>query len=306
MTVADTFEAAREAAFKLRINYQAEQAAATFGDEGAKVKNSGMVAGALKWANELLKTGDISGALAGAATTIEGSYSTPPQHHNPIELFSTTCVWRGQILTVYEPSQFVYGLKNALAKRLGIEDSDIEIISNFVGGAFGSKAQMTPRTGLVALAARRLGRPVKLVATRDQGFTIATYRAETRHRVVLGVDESNKLVAYAHEGDEATSRPDSYSVKGTEETAHLYTFGAIKTGLNIVHVDRNTPGFMRSPPVVPYVYALESAIDELAVKTGVDPVELRRLNDGKVDSFGKEWSSRSLMECYDQAAGKFG
>src|SRR3979409_2413751 len=104
----------------------------------------------------------------------------------------------------------------------------------------------------------------------------------------------------------STSRPDAYSVAGVEDSARLYGFGAVRTGVKIVHADRNTPGFMRSPPVVPYIYALESAMDELAVKLNMDPVELRRRNDAVKDATGKEWSSRSLMKCYDEAAIAFG
>ena len=187
-------------------------------------------------------------------------------------------------------------------KKLGIKPDKVHAVSHFVGGAFGSKAQLTPRTGLVALAAKKLNRPVKLVATRDQGFTIATYRAETRHRISIGAQKDGKITSFQHEGWEVTSRPDCYSVAGVEDSARLYGFGAVKTGVTMVHADRNTPGFMRSPPVVPYIYALESAMDELAVKLDMDPVELRRVNDSMTDATGKPWSSRSLMKCYDQAA----
>jgi len=148
---------------------------------------------------------------------------------------------------------------------------------------------------------------VKLVPSRDQGFTIATYRAETRHHIRLGAKRDGTITAYTHEGWEISSRPDPYVVAGVGESAHLYGFGAVKTKVNIVHADRNTPGFMRSPPVVPYIYALESAMDELAVKLGVDPIELRRINDTMTDPIkGKPYSSRSLMQCYDEAAKSFG
>ena len=147
---------------------------------------------------------------------------------------------------------------------------------------------------------------MKLVATRDQGFTIATYRAETRHQIRIGAQKDGKITSFQHEGWEVTSRPDAYSVAGVEDSARLYGFGAVKTDVTLVHADRNTPGFMRSPPVVPYIYALESAMDELAVKLNMDPVELRRVNDSMTDATGKEWSSRSLMKCYDQAAQAFG
>jgi xanthine dehydrogenase YagR molybdenum-binding subunit len=200
----------------------------------------------------------------------------------------------------------MYGLKNNAAAKLGISPDKVHGVSPFVGGAFGSKAQLTPRTGLVALAAKRLNRPVKLVATRDQGFTIATYRAETRHNISIGALKNGKITSFQHDGWEVTSRPDSYSVAGVEDSARLYGYAAVKTGVKMIHSDRSTPGFMRSPPVVPYIYALESAMDELAVKLKMDPIELRRTNDSTVDATGKHWSSRSLMKCYDQGAEAFG
>jgi xanthine dehydrogenase YagR molybdenum-binding subunit len=215
-------------------------------------------------------------------------------------------VWRDGELTIYEPSQFVYGLKNNLAHTLSVDPEKVHVISPFVGGAFGSKAQLTPRSALVAFAAKKLNRPLKLVVTRDQGFTVTTYRAETQHRIRIGADRSGRINSFIHEGWEVTSRPDPYAVAGVEDSARLYGYGAVKTHVQLVHADRNTPGFMRSPPVVPYIYALESAMDELAIKLDMDPVELRRVNDSMKDATGKEWSSRSLMKCYEQAAERFG
>jgi xanthine dehydrogenase YagR molybdenum-binding subunit len=304
LIVADSYEAAREAAYKVKASYALQAASATFGSDGLVEEDATKVSQQHK---EVPNKGDAGAALAGADVVIEAEYSTPAQHHNPMELFSTTCAWSGDRLTVYEASQFVYGLKNGVALRLGIDADKVRVVSPYVGGAFGSKGTMTPRTALVALAARRLNRPVKLVATRNQGFTIATYRAETRHRIRLGASRDGRLVGYSHEGWEISSRPDPYVVAGVEDSAHLYGFGAVQTKVNVVHADRNTPGFMRSPPVVPYIYAIESAMDELAVKLDMDPVELRRINDTATDPIdGKPYSSRSLMKCYDQAAAAFG
>ena len=304
LVLADSYEAAREAAYKVHANYIPAPPSATFGSDGLKVEDATKVSAQL---HELPKKGDAEAALAAADVVIDAEYGTPTQHHNPLELFTTTCAWEGDRLTIYEPSQFVYGLKNGVAQRLGIDPDNVRVVSHFAGGAFGSKGTMTPRTALIALAARKLNRPVKLVPTRDQGFTIATYRAETHHHVRLGARRDGKFVAYSHEGWEVSSRPDPYVVAGVKESAYLYGFGEVATKVNIVHADRNTPGFMRSPPVVPYIFALESAVDELAIKLSMDPVELRRVNDTMVDSVtGKRWSSRSLMACYDQAAAAFG
>jgi xanthine dehydrogenase YagR molybdenum-binding subunit len=304
VVLGDTLEAAQEGAAKVEASYAAERPSATFDAPGLTEDDITKVSQQHK---KLPQAGDAEAALAGADVAIDVEYATPTQHHNPMELFSTTAVWRDDKLTLYEPSQFVYGLRNGVATRLGIDREKVRVVSRYVGGAFGSKGGMTPRSALVALAAKRLNRPVKLVVTRDQGFTTATYRAETRHHIRLGARRDGKISGYSHEGWEVTSRPDPYGVAGVKDSARVYAYGAVKTKVNLVHADRNTPGYMRSPPVVPYIYALESAMDELAWKLDMDPVELRRINDTMTDPIdGKPWSSRSLMTCYDQAAAAFG
>ena len=303
VVLADTFEAAREGAYRTKISYAEEQASATFDSPGVTMEDASK---ANERAKELPQAGDAEAAISSAEVTLDAQYGTPTQHHNPIELFTTTCVWNDDELIVYEPSQFVFGLKNGVAQKLGVPAETVRVTSPFVGGAFGSKAQLSPRTGFIAYAAKKLNRPVKLVATRDQGFTIQTYRAETRHRIRMGARRDGKIVGFIHEGQEVTSRPDPYTVAGVEDSARVYHYGAVKTHVTLVHADRNTPGFMRSPPVVPYIYALESAVDELAIKLNMDPIELRRVNDSMTDTMGKQWSSRSLMQCYDEAAKAFG
>ena len=189
MVVADTFEAAREAAYKAKFSFNAEKPSAGFDSPGSTTK---------ELSKKTPQAGDAPAAYENAAVKLDVAYGTPTEHHNPIELFTTTAVWDNGQLTIYEPSQFMYGLKNNAAKKMGIDPDQVHAISPFVGGAFGSKAQLTPRTGLVALAAQKLNRPVKLVATRDQGFTIATYRAETRHKIQIGTDKDGKIVSFQH------------------------------------------------------------------------------------------------------------
>lgn len=300
IVVADTYEAAREAAHKVRVAYLAESPSATFDSPGIETE-----------ARRIERTpnpakGDAEAAFASAAVRIEARYSTPAQHHNAIELFTTTCAWNGPKLTVYEPSQFMWGSKALTATRLDLDPDDVRTISRYVGGAFGSKGP-NPRTAWVAIAARRVGRPVKLVPTRDQGFTIATFRAETRHHLKLGAARDGKLVSLSHAGWEVTSRPSGYNVAGVESTARMYACPNIATAVNVVHVDRNTPGYMRAPPETPYMFALESAMDELAYALDMDPIELRRVNDTQIDPVaGIPYSSRSLMECFDRGAERFG
>ncbi len=303
MAVADSLEAAREAAGKVEVVYRSETPTAGFDDPGAETKPVTEV----DESHEDPRTGDAQQAFDSAAVTIDQRYTTPTQHHNPMELYATTAVWEGDQLTIYEPSQWVWGLKHGVARQLGLDPAQVRAVSPYVGGAFGGKATVTPRTAIVALAARRLKRPVKLVVTRDQGFTTASYRAETRHRVRLGADRDGRLVSYMHEGWELTSRMDPYFNAGTDNTVHMYDAGTVWTRVNIVTADRNTPGFMRSPPEVPYMYALEAAMDELAVALRMDPVELRRRNDTmKSPISGARYTSRALMQCYDEAASAFG
>ena len=303
VVVADSYEAAREAAHKVVVDYAAEPPSATFDSPGVSEEPKKPSSPDAKDPAK----GDAAGAFAAAPVKIEARYSTPTQHHNPIELFTTTCVWDGPKLTIYEPTQSMYGLKNAVAKQLGIDPADVRTISRYVGGAFGSKGAATSRTAWIALAAKRLKRPVKLVPTRDQGFTVSTYRAETRHHLQLAAGKDGKLQALIHEGREVTSRPSGYNVSGVETTARMYACPNIATRVNVVHADRSTPGYMRAPPDTPYMFALESGMDELAYALGMDPIELRRRNDTRTDPLdGKPFSSRSLMKCFDAAAARFG
>ena len=303
IVIAETFEAAREAAHKVGVRYDGGAPSAVFGapdlvfEDGSKAVKS----------HKDAKVGDFGKAFDEAAVKIDARYSTPTQHHNPIELFSTTCSWDGDRLTVYEPSQTMYGLKNGLAAQLGIDADKVHALSPFVGGAFGSKGAMTPRTALIAAAARRVGRPVRLVATREQGFNVSTYRAETQHHVRLGATREGKITALGHDGWELTSRADGYLVGGTDTTARLYDIANVATKVQVVRADRATPGFMRSPPEVPYMFALESAMDELAVALNMDPVELRRINDTQVERIdGRPYSSRALLPCFEAASAQFG
>jgi len=304
LIVADHVEAASQAAALIKLSYVTKAPTASFGDPGAEILLAKSVS---PLHAEDPEVGNVEEALRGAAVTLEARYTTPTQHHNPIELFSTTCVWSDDELTVYEPSQNVYGFRAEIAKQLKIDLQKVRVISPYIGGAFGSKGPVTPRTAIVALAAKQLNRPVRCVVTRAQGFTTATFRAETQHHIRLGATEDGHLLGYTHEGWELTSRPDPYVVGGTDTTSRLYAYGAVSTKVNLVRADRNTPGFMRSPPETPYMFALESALDELALKLKIDPVEFRRLNDTMTDPIsGKPYSSRSLIACFDQAAKAFG
>ncbi len=303
VVVAETYEIARDAAHRIVVDYAAAPPSASLDSHGAETVDA--AAATFGWKDKV--AGDFTKAWDAAAVKVEAGYSTPAQHHNPIELFTTTAVWHGDELTIYEPSQFVYGLKHGVAKQLGIDPATVTVVNPFVGGAFGSKGIMTPRTAIVAALAKSLRRPVKLVPTRTQGFTVSTFRAETRHQVKLGADKAGKLTALSHDGWEVTSRTDDYKVGGTEATTQMYAIPNVASKVRIVRADRQTPGFMRSPPEVPYMFALECAIDEMAEKCGIDPVEFRRINDTQVSPVsGDAFTSRHLVECFAAASAAFG
>src|SRR5579871_3875130 len=181
IVLADTLEAAQEGAARVGVRYAAETPSATFDSPGAEsepAKSEGKP-------KPLPSVGDAGSAFAAAPVKIDQRYSTPTQHHNPMELFTTSAEWRDEKLILYEPSQFLQGLKTNVAKQIGADPANVRAISRYIGGAFGSRGAATGRTAWVALAAKRLNRPVKLEPTRTEGFTIATYRAETRHHVKL-------------------------------------------------------------------------------------------------------------------------
>jgi xanthine dehydrogenase YagR molybdenum-binding subunit len=303
VVLAESYEAARDASNRLIVTYEERSPTATFGDEGLVAKDA--TEGTPWFVHPAV--GDAEAAFAAASVKIDQRYATPIQHHNPIELFTTTASWEGDKLVVHEPSQFVVGMHLGIAAQLQLDPAKVRLVSPYVGGAFGAKGSVTPRTALVAMAAKRLGRPVKLVATRSQGFNLATYRAETRHRIRLGATAEGRLTSLTHEGEELTSRPDSFMLGGTEGTARLYAIPNVATTVTVQHADRDTPGYMRAPPEGPYMFALESAMDELAIELEMDPVELRRINDTPIELIeGRPYSSRSLKQCFEMASAAFG
>ncbi len=303
LAVAETQEAAEEAAALIRYTFA----------ESAAEPHLDLASGALEPLSTLssehhdIRLGDADAALARSNIAVDSRYATPIQHHNPIELFTTTCVWNGGRLTVHEPSKYVGALRHGLARQLGMDPDDIRVLCPFIGGHFGSKFGLSQHTALVALAAKRLGRPVSLVPSRRDCFTIANHRPETRHRVALAADADGRLRALIHEATMATSRFDDFAMEGTDVTAALYGCPEIRTREEVLRVDRNTPGPMRAPPEVPFVFALESAMDELAATLDMDPIELRRRNETRVrPEDGTPFATHPLMRCFDAGAAAFG
>lgn len=298
LVVAETLETAQQAATLVSVKIE------TTGQPVASIQAED--APAAKPVPEKLhppvQVGDLEAALTAADGTVEATYTTPVQHHNPIELYFNAAEWHNGQLTAYIPSQWVTGTRAALATVFKLPVEKVRVVSSVVGGAFGSKATVMSHTYLTAEAARRVNAPVKLYIGRDQMFTVGSFRPATIHRIRLSAKDGH-LSAIHHEQDGQTSAMDLIFLPGTEQTARLYGWQAIRTAERTIHTDTNTPGFMRAPAEVPGLFALESAIDELAYKIGADPVELRLASDSSKEPVeGLPWSSRSLAKCLHRGA----
>ena len=184
LTVADTVEAAEQAARALNLEYAAQQGSASMDDPGRKTETEEKPA---------VSVGDADAALGRAPVRIDQEYATPAQHHHPMELYATTASWNDGKLTIESPSQWVVGQRAGLATIFGIPVEDVHVVSPYVGGAFGCKATILPHTVLVAIAAQRLGRPVKLVVPRDAMFTVGSFRPATRNRIALGAARAGPI-----------------------------------------------------------------------------------------------------------------
>ncbi len=298
MVVAETVIGAREAAEKLALTYDAKPPATEINSDGVTREDV---------PKKAIDGGDFDAEFAASDVTVSGAFETAANTHNAMELFSTSAAWNGDNVTVYVPSQWVEGFQSGIADELGIDASQVTVISPYVGGGFGGKGSLFSFTALVAAAARDLGRPVKLTVTRQQGFTVASFRAETTQDVRLGAMADGTLRAVDHTGTELTSRADTYMVAGNEMTLRMYGSNAQRARVAVAHADRQTPGFMRAPAETPYFFAFESAVDELARSLKMDPVELRLKNDiDKEPVKGVPFTSRSLKECYREAGEMFG
>ena len=305
LVVADTLVAATEAADLVVADYEPEPFAVTLDADGATVLSQEETIPLPFLAD--VKVGDADTAFARSPVRIEGTYEHAPQHQVPMELISSVVEWRGDTVVVHEGTQNAGALRNGLARQLGIDAANVEVISPYVGGGFGQKNSLQPHLGPLAIVARRLGRPVKLVLPRPQTFHAASFRPATRHTVRLGADETGRLLAAVHEVDQQTSRHDLFPCLATEITSRLYGVPAFRGRQRLVQTDVQTPGYMRAPYESAAAFAFESAIDELAYVTGQDPVALRLANDTATDPVtGLPFSTRYLAECLRRGADRFG
>lgn len=305
LVVADTLVAATEAADLIHARYETEPFAVGIDAEGATsvVQEEAIPVPYLADIN----VGDADASFAASPVRVDETYEHSANHQVPMELLGGVVEWHGDTVVVHEGTQNAGALRNGLATQLGIDAAHVEVIAPFAGGGFGQRNSLQPHLGPLALAARRLGRPVKLVIPRRQMFHAASFRPMTRHRIRLGADTSGQLLAAIHEVDQQTSRHDLFPAMYTELTSRLYGVPSFRGRQRLVQTDVQTPGYMRAPFESAAAFAFESAIDELACATGQDPVALRLANDTAADPVtGLPFSSRYLAECLRRGAERFG
>ena len=224
-----------------------------------------------------------------------------------LEPHAIVAQWEGNRLTVHDSSQFIFGVQKDLAEVFSVPLENVRVLSPYVGGGFGCKGEAWGHVFLAVAAARTLQRPVKLSLTRKQLFTSNGHRPQTEQRVALGAGRDGKLTSIIHESISTTSMFDSFVEPCTVATQMMYASPNLYSITKVVSVNQGTPTFMRAPGETPGMYALESALDELASKLNIDPVQLRLINHADADPHdGKPWSSKSLKQCYQQAGDRLG
>jgi xanthine dehydrogenase YagR molybdenum-binding subunit len=304
LVVAQTLDQATYAGTLIRVEYAAERPV-VFSHETAK---ESVDPPQFLWP-VASSVGDADQGIAAADVKIEQTYTTSDRHHNQMEPHATTAVWdSGGSLTLYETTQHIFGAKELVAIVLGIPPEKINVVSHFLGGGFGGKAYVWPHTLLAALAAKVLERPVKVQLSRAQMYSMAGHQPATIQTVALGADKHGKLTGIRHDSITPTSVFDSYIEYAALASRSLWSAGGgISTSHKVVHVNRNTPTPMRSPMEALGHFALESAMDELAYATGVDPVQLRLINDTEIDPLsGRPFSTRAMRTCLTEGAARFG
>ncbi|SEB15713.1 xanthine dehydrogenase family protein molybdopterin-binding subunit [Paraburkholderia sartisoli] len=303
VVVAETLEQATDAARQLRITYQSVPATLDF----ARAKSTAHAPDRPQGRQTDTLRGNIGAGLANGTTRIDAVYTTPMEHHNPMEPHATLAIWDGPNLTLYDSTQGVSGAKTAVSKTFGIGADNVHVISPFVGGGFGCKGSSWSHVTLCAMAAKQTGRPVRLALERPQMFGPVGGRPMTEQHFVIAARGDGTLTGMRHDTYANTSVIEDWTETCAMVTRMLYAVPNQSTTHRLVPLNVGTPTFMRAPGETTGSFALESAMDELAWALKMDPVALRLKNYAEVDpQDNKPWSSKGLRECYRLGAEKFG
>jgi len=296
LVVADTFEQATAAAAVVKAEFEAEKPnlRESLDDyKGERKKGS--------------HRGNFDTAFGTSPVKVDQTYVTPIETHNPIEMHGSVAVWDRDQLTMFETTQGVVNHRVVMAQTLGIPIENVRVVTRFLGSGFGGKLFPWPHCAMNAVAARKLGRPVKLSLTRRMMFSSVGYRPRTEQRIRLGASSDGKLLALSHDYLNSTSMLDDFEEGCAEATPYLYSVANLSVTSGLVRRNLGAPMYMRGPGAVPGLYALESAMNELADELKIDPLKLRILNDAEKDEEKNiPFSSRHYRECLEVGAKKFG
>ncbi|HJX20190.1 MAG TPA: xanthine dehydrogenase family protein molybdopterin-binding subunit, partial [Steroidobacteraceae bacterium] len=295
LAVADTFEQASAAADAVKVTYREQKPNVERrlpSETNPKVES---------------ERGDAAKAFEAAEIQVDQTYDLPPATHNPIELHASVAVWDGSAFTLYETTQGVVNHRNVLAEMLGVPKENVRVVSKFLGSGFGNKLFPWTQSALAAAAARQLGKPVKFVVSRRMMFQSVGHRPRVTQRIQLSATRDGKLTSLRQDWVNHTSILDDYKENCGEATPFMYSVPNLRVTSALARRHVGTPTAMRGPGAVPGLWATESAMDELALKLKMDPVQLRLVNEPKIDEGLKiPFSSRHLEECLSTGAQKFG
>jgi xanthine dehydrogenase YagR molybdenum-binding subunit len=302
LVIAETLEQANHAATLMRVTYALEAPT-------TDITRVAPVAPTRKQSDQSSETrrGDAERALSASEVKVDQTYVIPRENHNPIEMHATIANWDGDRLTMWDKTQWVHNTADEIAAVFGMPAQNIRVISPFVGGAFGSGLRTWPHVTLAALGARVAKRPVKVMLSRREMYYGVGYRPHTVQRVALGASRDGRLAAIVHDGYQETSTYEEYSEALLNPSRFLHSCPNVYTRHRLAPMHVHTPTYMRAPGEVSGIFALESAVDELAVALNIDAVELRLRNEPQQDEFKElPFSSRATRECYRLAAERFG
>lgn len=309
LVLAESVEAAREGARLVEVVEEPQEFEAELREDNATYRPE-----KVNPAKETdTETGDVDAGLAEAEILVEATYRTAYEHNSPMEPHATTAWWGrdedgAETLTLFDSTQGVHGVANALAPMLGVEKHQVRVMAPYVGGGFGSKGEAHAHVMATVLAARVAGgRPVRLAVTRQQMFDLTGYRTATISHFRLGARADGTLTAIEHEAQEQTSRLREFAEQTASPTRMMYAAPHRRTSHRLAVLDVAVPSWMRAPGEMPGMFAHEVAMDELAQACRLDPIELRRRNEPAVDpETGLPFDSRRLMDCFDRGADRFG
>ncbi|GJD52975.1 Aldehyde oxidoreductase molybdenum-binding subunit PaoC [Methylobacterium crusticola] len=307
VVVAETFEQARAAAFLVRVDYAPEAGRFDLAAEAKSAKPVGAGSGEGSGSGAEDRTGDFEGAFARAPVTLDETYTTPDESHAMMEPHATVAAWQGDKLTLWTSNQMIAWGKESVAKIFGIPKENVRLDSPYVGGGFGGKLFVRADAVLAALGARAAGRPVKVALTRPLVANNTTHRPATLQRVRIGATKDGVITAIAHESTSG-NLPEGRPETAVDQTKLLYAGANRLTAMRLAHLDLPEGNAMRAPGEAPGLMALEIAMDEMAEKLGLDPVEFRIRNDTQVDPGKPErpFSHRDLVGCLRLGADRFG